>query len=100
MMNKETMEHEISDEIWRQIKPLLPPEPVGKYPQMDSRKAIEAIFYIIHTGCEWDEVPARLGSGDEIYNRFLEWSKTGAFERMWQVGTITYDELRKLVFSL
>ena len=50
---KET--YEIPDELWEQIKPLLPPEivkPRGGHPQLDDRKAMEAILYVFRTGCE------------------------------------------------
>jgi transposase len=101
-MTDNNKKHHISDEIWNQIKPLLPPEfprSIDSYLKIDSRKAMEAIFYMLYTDCKWDEIPANMGSGEEIYNRFRKWSETGVFERIWQVGILTYNELRKLVFS-
>ena len=92
--------YRISDELWKQIEPLLPPEPsVPKSdgPRMDNRKAMEAMFYVLHTGCKWKELPLDLGAGNTVYKLFQEWRRTGVFDRMWQIGILTYDELRTLV---
>ena len=90
----------ISDELWEQIEPLLPPVPPerrGSCPPMDNRKAMEAMFYVLRTGCKWEEIPRDLGAGNAVYERFQEWRRTGVFDRMWQVGILAHEELRTLV---
>ncbi len=92
--------YRISDELWKQIEPLLPPEPsVPKSDglRMDNRKAMEAMFYMLRTGCKWEEMPGNSGGGELLYERFQKWRRTGVFDRMWQVGILTYDDLRTLV---
>jgi len=85
--------YHLSDELWEQIQSLLPPEPSehqGSRPRMDKREAMEAILNA-------------LGSGDDITEaspfseRFHLWCRTGVFDRMWQVGILTCDELKALV---
>ena len=47
--------YQIPDEIWRRMQALLPaPKPKKKLgrPRMDDRKAMNAIFYILRTGCQ------------------------------------------------
>lgn len=93
--------HLISDALWEQIEPLLPPEipkPKGGRPRMDNRKAMEAVMYVLHTGCKWNSLPRSLGTPSTIRRRFLEWRETGMFQRMWRAGILTYDELRTLVW--
>ena len=93
--------YQISDTLWEEIKPLLPPEPAkprGGRPRTDNRKAMEAILYILHTGCRWDDVPRSLGARSTVYRRFQEWRKTGVYQRMWVAGLLTYEELRALVW--
>ena len=93
--------YRISDALWERIEPLLPPElpkPKGGRPRMDNRRAMEAILYVLHTGCKWKTIPHNLGAGSTIHNRFQEWRKTGVFQRMWVVGLLTYDELKALVW--
>ncbi len=58
---------------------------------------MEAMFYVLRTGCKWEELPCRFGAGNAVYARFKEWRETGVFDRMWQVGILTHDELRTLV---
>ena len=56
--------YEIPDELWNQIFPLLVHKPKRKKkktgrPRMDDRKAMNAIFYIARTGCQWKTLPQR-----------------------------------------
>ncbi len=85
--------HPISDTLWERIETLLLPEnpmPKGGRPRMDSRKAMEAILYVLRAGCKWEDLPST------VHCRFQEWRKTGVFDRMWQTDILTYDELRTL----
>lgn len=91
--------YRISDELWEQIEPLLPPEtpkPKGGRPMMDNRKAMDAIFYVLRTGCQWKALPRSLGASSTVHDRFQEWLKAGVFGRMWEVGLQKYDELKEL----
>ncbi|MBC8236389.1 transposase [bacterium] len=100
MQNNDVNEaHRLSDAIWEQIEPLLPPvipNPRGGRPRMDDRKAMEAILYALHIDFKWTSLPRSLGSPNTIRKRFQEWRRAGVFERMWRSGLLTYDELRAL----
>ncbi len=88
--------HLISDTLWERIESLLLPENPGSkggQPRMDSRKAMEAILHVLRTGCKWEDLPS------VVHCRFQEWRKTGVFDRMWQTGILTYDELQALVWQ-
>ena len=91
----------ISDSLWEQIEPLLPPEPPkpkGGRPRMDNRKAMEAILYMLRSGCKWKEIPRSLGAPSTVRRRFREWQELGVFQRMWRADLLTYDEMRVLVW--
>ena len=91
----------ISDSLWEQIEPLLPPEPPkpkGGRPRMDDRKAMEAILYMLRSGCKWGGIPRSLGAPSTVRRRFREWQELGVFQRMWRAGILNYDELRTLVW--
>ena len=51
--------YRILDELWEKIEPLLPKHPNthrfgdGK-PRVPDRKTINGIFFVLHTGCQWD----------------------------------------------
>ncbi len=93
--------YKIPDALWEKIKPLLPPMiPVTKDSpaRMDDRKVMEAILYIFCIGCDWKSLPADLETRSVVYERFQEWQKSGLFQRMWNAGLLTYDELEKMVW--
>ena len=99
-VNKDVNEsYKIPDALWAEIEPLLPPEkpkPKGGRPRMDNRQAMDAIFYLLRTGCQWKALPRSLGAPSTIHDRFQEWQKAGVFHRMWGSGLEKYDELKGL----
>jgi len=85
----------IPDELWERIEPLLPPKrsyPKGGRPRMPDRQAMDAIFYVLRTGCQWKALPRSLGAPSTVHDRFQEWREAGVFERMWRAGLLEYDE--------
>jgi putative transposase len=88
----------LSDETWEQIEQLLPPDPPERKSgrrRIDNRKAMGAILRELRTWGRWDESKAE----SLVRERFQEWCRTGVFDRLWQVGILTYDELRALVLQ-
>ena len=93
--------YQISDQLWEQIEPLLPPElpkPKGGRPRIDNRKVMEAILYVFRISHRWSALPDGLGSPGTVRKRFQEWRETGVFQRMWRAGLLTYEELRAMVW--
>ena len=88
--------YQISDKLWKQIEPLLPPRPPNPKsgsPYMDKREAMEAILYMLRTRDDLRDIEAE----NPLYEYLKEWRRTGVFDRLWQVGILTYDELETLV---
>jgi transposase len=88
-------DYQVSDELWERIKPLLPPPKPKKKPerpQMDDRKAMTAIFYVLRTGCQCKALPRSLRASSTVHDRFQEWRKEGVLEKMWRAGLLEYDE--------
>jgi transposase len=59
-----TNKHQIPDALWEKLRLLLLPvlpKPKGGCPRMDDRQALEAIFFILSTGCQWNALPRSLG---------------------------------------
>lgn len=82
------------DELWELIQPLLPapvPRPKDGRPRMDDRKALDAIFYVLRTGCQWKALPRSLGASSTVHDRFQEWEQQGVFKKFWEAGLIEYD---------
>ena len=91
--------YQIPDELWEKIKTLIPPPKPKKKPgrpRMDDRKAMDAIFYILRTGCQWNALPHSLGASITVHDRFQEWREAGLFEQMWKEGLMEYEIEKKI----
>ena len=89
----------IPDELWERIVPLLPPRkphPLGCHrPRVDDRKAMDAIFFVLRTGCQWGALDATgLCSHSAAHRRFQEWIEADVFVALWEQGLVEYDALR------
>jgi len=63
---------------------------------MDDRKAMTAIYYVLHMGGHWKALPRTLGARSTVHDRFQEWRAAGLFERMQQAGVLTEEARRRL----
>jgi len=85
----------LPDDVWQRVKPAIPPEPPkpkGGRPRMNDRKALNAMFYVLRTGCQWKALPRCLGASSTVHDRFQLWVAQGVFERMWELGLEQYAE--------
>jgi len=87
------------DALWARIAPLLPPgkpHPLGCHnPRVDDRRAMDAIFFRLRTGCQWNALSATgLCSSSSAHRRFQEWTAAGVFHELWQRGLTEYDTLK------
>lgn len=98
-MSKTENQWLIPDELWVRLIPLLPPppfHPLGCHrPRVADRKAMNAIFYRLRTGCQWKALSATgICSGSSAHRRFQDWTKAGVFRQIWTQGLSEYDELK------
>ena len=54
----------LPDQLWAKMEPLLPPRPkhpLGCHnPRVPDRAAMDAIFFVLRTGCQWNALNATL----------------------------------------
>jgi len=72
--------HDLSDEEWARLKPLLPAHPRQGHRWNDHRLVIGGILFRTRTGCPWRDLPERFGSWKTVYNRHRRWSADGTWE--------------------
>ena len=88
----------IPDALWEQMVPLLPPRPshpLGCHnPRVPDRAAMDGIFFILRTGCQWGALSATgICSKSSAHRRFTEWVEAGVFHEFWRLGLLSYDGL-------
>lgn len=86
----------IPDELWDEIKIILPKEKTSKTigrPIVPFRKVLNGIIYILRTGCQWKLLPPGYGSGSTCHRRFQEWIKLDIFRKIWIRLLKIYDNL-------
>jgi transposase len=85
----------IPDDLWDEIKLLLPPEKSDKTigrPVIPFRKVLDGIVYILRTGCQWKMLPKKYGSGSTCHRRFREWTVSKVFQKLWATLLKVYDD--------
>jgi transposase len=87
----------IPDWLRDEIEPLLPPpppHPLGCHrPQVPNRDAMNAIFFVLRTGSQWNALAATgICSSSSAHRRFQEWERAGVFHELWRQGLLTYDQ--------
>lgn len=85
---------QLPDVLWQKIATILPQRPKKSRgrPPMDDRKAMTAICYILHTGCQWKALPPYLGAKSTVHDRLQYWAQLGVFHKLWALGLHCYDE--------
>lgn len=82
--------HELTDEEWVIIAPLLPNKVRG-VSRVDDRRVINGILWRFRTGAPWRDVPERYGPRTTLYNRFVRWRAAGVWDRLLEAVSKAYD---------
>src|SRR5439155_1659741 len=95
----------IPDHLWEPIAELLP-EHVnthrfgGGRPRTPDRVCMEAILFVLRTGCQWKALDAtRFCPSSTAHDRFQEWVAAGVFAEMWETGLLAWDEFEGIDWS-
>ena len=80
---------DLTEAEWARLAPLIPEaKPGGRPRKTDMRAALNAIFYLLRTGCPWRYLPrGPFPPRSTVYNIFRAFQREGVWEAIW-------DELR------
>jgi transposase len=82
---------DLTDEEWALVEPLLPAPGEGGRPEKHPRReVVDAILYVVCTGCAWRQLPADFPPWQTVYWYFARWEEQRVTLRM-------LDALRKRV---
>ncbi|GAA3629486.1 IS5 family transposase [Nonomuraea rosea] len=74
---------DLTDEQWELIEPLLPEPNTGGRPEKHPRREIvNAIVYVVRSGCPWRYLPTDLPPWQTVYWYFQQWEAAGVTETL------------------
>jgi transposase len=82
--------HELSDDEWDLIRPLLPRPALGR-PRLDDRTVLNGIVWKFRAGVAWRDVSERYGPWTTLHTRFRRWAANGTFDRMLRAAQARAD---------
>src|SRR3712207_3969337 len=90
-MRSESYPSDVSDEQWRLIEPHVPAaQPGGRPRTTGMRDVVDAVLYILRTGCQWRYLPKDFPPKSTAWRYFDEWRHNGTLDTI-------HDLLRKKV---
>ena len=89
-MRTQSYPSDVSDEQWRLIEPHIPVYPGGRPRTTDLRAVVDAVFYVLRTGCQWRYLPKDFPPKSTVWRSFDEWRHNGTLDTL-------HDRLRTKV---
>jgi putative transposase len=89
-MRTQSYPSDITDPQWALIEPHLPVYPGGRPRKTRLRDVVDAIFYILRTGCQWHYLPKDFPPKSTVWRYFDQWRHNGTLDTI-------HDLLRKKV---
>ena len=76
---------DLRDAEWARLEPLIPPaRPGGRPRKADMRAAMNAILYLLRTGCPWRYLPRDgFPPRSTVYHIFRKFQHEGVWEAIW-----------------
>src|SRR5713101_6866947 len=93
---------QIPDDLWVIVQHVLPREELQRSrgrPWIPPRRILDAVLYVLRTGCQWKAVPREFGSGSTVHRRFQRWVDHGVWEAMWRLLLQYYDAAESLEWT-
>ena len=85
---------ELTDCQWNHIKDFFPaPKATGRPREVEFREVINAIVFLVATGCQWRMLPQDYPKWQIVYHYFQKWQKDGIWYRIHE--TLRSDLRRK-----
>jgi transposase len=77
---------DLTDAQWAIVEPLLPPPvPAGAPRKTNLREVLNAIFYVLSTGCAWSALPHDFPPEGTVRDYFHQWRRRGVWQQIHDV---------------
>lgn len=85
---------DLTDGQWEILSPMIPEgKRNGRPRKADMREVMNAILYLLRTGCPWRSLPHDLPSYRTVFYYFTKWRKCGVWKK---IHDGLHDKLREL----
>jgi len=86
---------QVSEGQWQRMKWLLPKHKgAGRPVEIDLHQVLNAIFYLLVTGCQWRNLAREYPNPHSVYYHYRQWCLDGTWQRINQA--LGYLERRRL----
>ena len=77
---REPYPSDLTDAEWSVLQPLIPgPAKLGRPPRYEKRAILNAIFYVVRSGCSWRMLPGEMPPWRIVYYYFMRWRQDGVW---------------------
>ena len=85
---------DVTDAEWSIISPMIPPpRRGGRHRETDMRVVMNAVRYVLRTGCQWRQLPKDFPPRSTVYNYFWQWTRYGVLDRIHHMLLMQVREL-------
>lgn len=84
-MTRKAYPSDLSDAEWEQVEPLIHEgvyRSAGSKGKYSRREMLNAIFYVLRTGCQWTDLPHDFPPWKSVYSQFLRWRNRDLFPKI------------------
>jgi putative transposase len=82
-MSTRCYDTDLNDAAWAWVAPYLPEARTGGRPRTtDLRAVLNAIFYLLRTGCQWRLLPREFPRPGTVYHYFRAWKDAGVLAEL------------------
>jgi putative transposase len=82
-MERKPYPTDLTDEQWKLIAEFLPPPlPGGRPRKTDLREVVNAILYLVRSGCQWRMIPHEFPPWKTVYNYYRAWIANAVWDEI------------------
>lgn len=80
--DRTTYPSSLTDHEWSLVAHLFEADGPGRPPSVPRREMVDAILYVLRSGCAWRMLPKDFPPWSNVYKTFRRWADDGVFEQM------------------
>jgi transposase len=82
-MGRKSYASDLTDVQWKLLEPIIPqPSLEGRPPHIERREIMNAILYILRSGCPWRLLPHEFPKWQTVYSYFRRWQQKGVWDQI------------------